>query len=106
MDNPFKNLVFSLIRTLVPMGMTLLLGAVTENFGDIIDDGTKAQLVALAYGVAFGIYYLVIRLLETYVKPWFSWFLGDFRKGLTVPVYPDAPPPAPAVVQPSADDRV
>jgi hypothetical protein len=101
-----KNLVFSFIRTIVPAGVTWLIGVVTDNFGPIIDDSNKAQLVALAYGVAFGAYYLIVRLLETYVAPRFSWFLGDFRKGLTVPVYPDAPPPPAAVVQPAADGDV
>ncbi len=101
-----KNLVFSFIRTIVPAGVTWLIGAVTDNFGPIVDDGTKGQLIALTYAVAFGVYYFVARLLETYVAPRFSWFLGDFRKGLTVPTYPDTPPPPAAVVQPAADGDV
>ena len=100
-----KNLVFSFIRTVVPAGVTWAIGAVTDNFGPIIDEGTKGQLIALTYAIAFGAYYLIVRVLETYVAPHFSWFLGDFRKGLTVPVYPDAPPPAPEVVQPAAEER-
>ncbi len=85
-----KNLVFSFIRTIVPAAVTYLIGIATENFGPVISENTKAQLVALGYAVAFTLYYLITRLLETYVSPHFSWLLGDFRKGSTQPVYPDA----------------
>lgn len=94
-----RNLVFSAIRTLVPAAIVYLIGILTENFGPIINEGTKVQLVALGYFIAFGIYYLVVRLLETYVTPHFSWFVGDFRKGLTAPVYPE---PTDPVVVPAA----
>jgi hypothetical protein len=98
-----KNLTFSFIRTAVPALIVYLIGLVTENFGPIINEDTKAQLVALGYFAAFVIYYLIVRLLETYVTPHFSWLLGDLRKGLTAPVYAEPTVPVeipPAVVVP------
>lgn len=87
MQNTVKDLVFSAIRTLVPAAVTVLIGWATENFGPVIDEGTKAQITALAYAAAFGLYYVAVRLFETYVSPKFSFLLGDFRKGATVPHY-------------------
>lgn len=101
-----RNLLFSFLRTLVPAGVSGLLNWLALRTNFIVDEGTKQQLMLLAYGVTFGLYYALVRVLETYVAPAFSWFLGDFRKGLTVPTYPDQPPPAAAEVQPAAEDRV
>jgi len=96
-----KDFVFSIIRTLVPAAAAWVIGLVTDNFGPIIDDSTAAQLTGLLYGVAFGTYYFIVRLLETHVAPQFSWFLGDFRKGLTTPQY--AEPDVTVVIPPTGE---
>jgi hypothetical protein len=96
-----KNLIFSFIRTIVPAAVTVAIGWATENFGPIINEDTKAQITAIAYAAAFGLYYLLVRLFETYVSPKFSFLLGDFRKGATEPHYAEEdeavviPPAAP-----------
>ena len=98
-----KNLVLSLVRTYVPYIVSAFAAWLASTTDFVIDEEMKTGLTLFVAGVVFGVYYLVVRLLETYVAPWFSFFLGDLRKGLTVPVYPDSPPPPAAVVQPAAD---
>lgn len=83
------NLLFSFIRTIVPNVVAGVLVWASRKTGFIFDENMKATATMYAYGIVFGLYYFGIRLLETYVKPKFSWFLGDFRKGMTAPVYPD-----------------
>ena len=85
-----SNIIFSFIRTMVPNIVAGVLVWVSRKTGFIVDEDMKATATMYAYGIVFGLYYLAARLLETYVKPKFSWFLGDFRKGMTAPVYPDA----------------
>jgi hypothetical protein len=80
------NLVFSFIRTIVPAFVTMVMGWLSDNFG-VVDQATRDNITTLVYGVAFALYYLIVRLLETYVSPKFSWFLGDFRKGFNTPIY-------------------
>jgi len=65
----------SLVRTLTPMVVgwivTMLTGiglAVDEEFR-----GSIEGLVTVAFGV---VWYVAIRLLETYVTPKFGWLLG------------------------------
>lgn len=89
-SNPLKNLGLSIVRTVVPMFVTWLIGWLTDNFGAIVDESTRTQLVVLTYAIAFGLYYTLVRLAERYVAPWFSWFLGDFSKGSSEPLYPNA----------------
>lgn len=84
---PFRNVIFSLIRTLVPGAVGGALAWVARKTGFIIDEQTQAMAVTAVAGVAFGLYYTAVRVVETYVTPKFSWFLGDFRKGRTEPVY-------------------
>lgn len=101
--NPAKNLAFSFIRTIVPLIVTWVIGFVTDNFGPLVDDSTRTELTLIVYGLAFGLYYLVVRLIETYVTPRISFLLGDFRRGFTEPVYPDA---VETTVVPPAVERV
>jgi len=82
-----KDLVFSVIRTVVPGWVSAGLTWLAAKTGVVVDEGTRTQLLMVAYGVLFGAYYTGVRLLERYVAPRFSWFLGDFRKGLTEPTY-------------------
>lgn len=101
-QNAIKDLVFSFIRTIVPAAVTVAIGWATENFGPIISDDSKAQVTALAYAAAFGLYYLLARLFETYLSPKFSFLLGDFRRGASEPHYAEQndpvviPPAGPA----------
>lgn len=100
--NPFKNLFWSLVRTVMPGIVAVAIGWLTDNFGDLVDSDTQAQLVACLYIAAAFIYYLIVRLIETYVTPKIGFLLADFRKGNTAPIYPDAiettvVPAAPAI---------
>jgi hypothetical protein len=88
-SNPIRDFVFSAIRTIVPNVVTGVLTWLARKYDVIIDEGTKANVLLIAYGVAFAAYYLAVRLFETYVSPKFSVLLGDLRKGLTTPVYAD-----------------
>lgn len=88
-SNPIRDFIFSAIRTIIPNIVTGLLVWVAANTDIVISEDTKAQALVVAYGLSFAIYYLLVRLFETYVSPKFSGFLGDFRKGLTTPVYAD-----------------
>lgn len=85
-----QNVLFSLIRTYVPYIVSAVAAWLASRWDFILDEQMKTGLVLFIAGVVFGIYYAVVRVVETYVAPKFAWFLGDFRKGLTVPVYPDS----------------
>lgn len=98
--NVIRDLLFSYIRTIVPIGVATLVGVLTENFGPLIDESTKTQLTGALYALAAVVYYGIARALETYVSPKFSFLVGDFRKGDTAPAYPDA---TEAVIVPAAD---
>lgn len=75
MKNAIAALWASIVRTLVP----IIVGSVTawlvgigfpagEEF-----EGLLTAVLTLAFG---GLYYTVVRLLETYVTPKFGWLLG------------------------------
>lgn len=99
---PGKNFIFSAIRTIVPSAVTGVLTWLARKYDIVLDEGTQADAMLWAYGAVFGVYYLAVRLVETYVTPHISFLLGDFRKGRTEPVYPDAH--ATVVVPPSNPD--
>jgi len=84
------NLVASMIRTVVPGAVSLVLSYLSTRWGVVLDKETQDSLLLLFAGILFGLYYTLVRLAETYLSPRFSWFLGDFRKGLAAPVYPKA----------------
>lgn len=114
--NPAKNLYWSLVRTVMPGIVAVAIGWLTDNFGALVDKNTQAQLVACLYIAAAFIYYLIVRLIETYVTPKIGFLLADFRKGNTAPIYPDSiettvVPAAPAIeagaaVRPAPDPVV
>ncbi len=97
--NTGKNLIFSFIRTMVPYIVTSALTFVARKTGFILDEDTKTNVMVFAYGIAFGVYYLAVRLVETYVTPHISFLLGDFRKGRTEPIY--AEPTTPVIIPPA-----
>jgi hypothetical protein len=84
------NLVASFVRTIVPGVVSGVVGYLASRWGIIVDKDTQANLILLLTGVLFGLYYFLVRVAETYLSPRFAWFLGDFRKGISAPVYPKA----------------
>lgn len=66
------QLVTSLIRTLVPWVVGYLL-ALAAKAGLDLPEGLATELVTVALG---GVYYLVVRILETRGKAAFGWLLG------------------------------
>lgn len=99
--NPMKNLLASIIRTVVPNFIGAVATWLARKHDIVIDEATKAY--ALVYITAFvsGVYYVVVRLIETYVTPRISFLLGDFRRGRTEPIYAD---PNTTTVVPPAND--
>jgi len=75
MSNAVSALWSSIVRTLVP----IIVGAVIAfavAHGITLDDQFESLLTAaLTLGFS-GVYYIVIRLLETYVTPKLGWLLG------------------------------
>ncbi len=61
----------SIVRTLVPLLVTLIGPWVAENMG--IDGATLTSVLSV---VLAGVYYLAVRLLELHVAPRFGWALG------------------------------
>ncbi len=74
MQNHTLALVASIIRTIVPV----IVGAVTAQFvswGLSPDPELATTLEAVLTAVFTGVYYVVVRLLETYVWPKLGWLL-------------------------------
>lgn len=83
-----KDYLASLVRTVVPMAVGLLLEWVAKKTGVVVPTGSVAPLVAA--GAATG-YYALVRLAE-HKWPIVGWLLG-----LAVPPrYAEAEPPADA----------
>ena len=97
-----KNLIFSVIRTWAPIIAGAVLSWLAVNASIVVDEGTKAGLVIVLTGVMQGVYYLAVRLFETYVSPKFSVLLADVQRGDTAPVYPDK---TETTVVPATDDQ-
>ena len=77
-----KSLFDSLVRTVVP----LVVGAVVSWFvtaGIVLDPEFEGALTIAVTAGLTGVYYVVVRLLETYVTPKFGWLLGLAKE----PVY-------------------
>lgn len=87
--NLIRDLLFSYLRTFVPIVVATVVGWATESFGPLIDSDTQTALAGALYAAAAIVYYGLARLLETYVSPKFSFLVGDFRQGNVAPVYPD-----------------
>lgn len=79
-----KALFDSIVRTFTP----IIVGAVVGWFvtaGIPLDpefEGALTLLVAAAFSL---IYYVAVRVLETYVAPRFGWLLGIARQPVYVP---------------------
>ena len=74
-----KDLWDSVVRTLVP----IVVGAVVGWFvtrGVELDESFEAALTVVVTGVLSSVYYVVARLLETYVSPRLGWLLGSRRQ--------------------------
>lgn len=70
-----KNLFDSLVRTFVPIIVGAVLGFFVTRGIELDPDFEASLIVALTAGFN-GIYYLLVRLFETYVSPKFGWLLG------------------------------
>jgi hypothetical protein len=74
MSESLSALVASLIRTFVP----IIVGAVAGWFAsaNIVVDAQFEVLLGTVLTTLFsGVYYLIVRLFETYVSPKFGWLL-------------------------------
>lgn len=70
-----KNLFDSLVRTFVPIIVGAVLGFFVTRGIELDPEFESALIVALTAGFN-GVYYLLVRLFETYVSPKFGWLLG------------------------------
>lgn len=71
----FKDLYDSLVRTFVPVIVGSVVGWVAVS-GVPLDAGVEVGVTTVVTALATGLYYVVARLLETYVAPRFGWLLG------------------------------
>lgn len=80
-----RDLGASLVRTFVATAVGTLAAWAAKNAHIVIDESTSAGLTQAFTGTVIGIYYLVVRTLETKV-PAFGWLLGLAK----LPTYPAA----------------
>jgi hypothetical protein len=80
-----RDLGASLVRTFVATAVGTLVAILAKNAHIVIDDGTAAGLVQTFTATVIGLYYLVVRTLETKF-PVFGWLLGLAK----LPTYPAA----------------
>lgn len=104
MSNAAAALWASIVRTVVP----LIVGAVITwavGLGIILDEQFEPLLTSLLMLAFTGIYYIAVRLLETYVTPKLGWLLGLAK---TPAVYtPESPAKAtPEELQSTAADLI
>lgn len=74
-----KNLWDSIVRTLTPA----IIGAALNMFVTLdipVDPGFVPALEGFIVVLFGAIYYVAIRLLETYVSPKFGWLLGKAKQ--------------------------
>lgn len=70
-----KALWDSIVRTVTP----IIVGAVIAwavSLGVTLDAEFEAALIVVVVGAFQGVYYIAVRLFETYVSPKFGWLLG------------------------------
>jgi hypothetical protein len=70
-----NDLIPSLIRTYVPIGVAFIVGLLTDN-GVVVSDETSTAAVLAISGVAGAVWYAAARWLEG-VNPMFGWLLGS-----------------------------
>lgn len=78
-----RDLGASLVRTFVATAVGVGVAWLAKNAHIVIDGSTSAGLVQAFTGFVIGLYYLVVRTLETKV-PAFGWLLGLAK----LPTYP------------------
>lgn len=70
-----SDLIPSLIRTYVPLGVAFALAWVARTWGIVVDEDSSAAAVTLAMGVLFAVYFGLVRALESRF-PWIGGLLG------------------------------
>lgn len=75
MSNAASALWASIVRTIVPVIVGSIVGWVVA-LGIVIDPQFEVLLGTLLTAGFTGLYYVAIRVLETYVTPRFGWLLG------------------------------
>lgn len=75
MVNNTNPLIASIIRQVVPLVVGWVLGTLA-SIGLNIDGPGQLWLTTAVTALVTGIYYIVIRLLETYVWPKLGWLIG------------------------------
>lgn len=70
-----SDYLISLIRTFVPLAVGYGLAWLAAKVGFVVDEDTATQLKQAAAAVAAGVYYALVRLLESR-WPVFGWLLG------------------------------
>ena len=100
MSNAVSALWASIVRTFTP----IVVGSVVGWFvtaGIPLDDKFGGLLELVVSGLLTAVYYVAVRLLETYVTPKFGWLLGLAK---TPAVYtPESPATAPTPLTPLTD---
>lgn len=82
LGNAAQTLFASVARTFVPM----IVGAVVTfltGLGVELDGELATALAGVLFVLFSIVYYIVVRLLEIYVTPKFSWLLGSSTKPTT-----------------------
>lgn len=75
MSNAFAALWASVVRTVTPLVVGVVVTWVT-GLGVTLDAEFGPLLTTVVAGAISGVYYLVVRLLETYAAPKLGWLLG------------------------------
>lgn len=70
-----RALFDSIVRTLTPIIVGAVVGWIATA-GIALDPEFEAALTIVTAGAFSGLYYIAVRLLETYVTPKFGWLLG------------------------------
>lgn len=70
-----RALFDSIVRTLTPIIVGAVVGWITTA-GIALDPEFQGALTVVVGAAFSGIYYVAVRLLETYVTPKFGWLLG------------------------------
>lgn len=73
-----NDYINSLIRTYVPVAVGIVAAWLATNLGVVLDEDTQTQGVVLFSAVATGIYYAVVRWVET-KHPQVGWLLGKAK---------------------------
>lgn len=75
MSKALSALWASIVRTLTPLIVGYVITWVT-GLGVAVDDQFGPLLTVVVAGAISGLYYIVVRILETYVAPRIGWLLG------------------------------